>query len=227
MKLNIWQALGFGILSLILIFGLSYGAAFGAEKTGLTYLIYMPSAILAWATILLAYATFSMINNNRKQEERQRKGSVLNEIRDWIFSIKDISLEPIAEENIVFRQFNIELKYGIPMNRAKLLEIEIKKILKDQELNEKVSKVTESLVAVMVLDKARYESRNINEDVIESFPGYVNIIKKFISVIDEEANKTSKSKEGVAYDIWKKCIRELNNAETEVLDKIVSLKSEL
>ena len=184
-------------------------------------------AVSALATLVLAIGAFLTIRNSNEKEKRDRKESILNEIRDWIFSIKDITLEPITEENMAFRQFNIELKYGIPMNRVELLEIEIEKILKDQDLNEKVSKVVKSLASVMILDKARYKSGNTNENVIEAFPGYVNSIKEILSVINDEANKTGKTKEVVAYDMWKKYIKELNNAEAEVLGKIVSLKSDL
>jgi len=160
-------------------------------------------------------------------QKSERSERLLNEIIEWIFSIKDTTLEPITEENITFRQFNIELRYGKPMNRVKLLELEIEKILKSKDLKDKVSEVAELLVAVMVVDRVRYKGGNINESVIESFPGYANFIKEIISIIDEKANKTGKSKEVVTYDMWNKYVKELNNAEAEVLDKIVPLKSDL
>ena len=228
-----WQVWLTITVSLIVILGITW---FLTGSSG--FPAAFPSALVAWGTLMLAIATIMMVISSRTQEsqrrkdelakeKRDRKESILNEIRDWIFSIKAITLEPITEENIAFRQLNIELKYGIPMSRVELLEIEIKKILKDQDLNEKVSKVAKLLAAIMVLDKARYESGNINENVIEAFPGYVNFIKEILGVINEEANKTGKSKEVVAYDMSQKYIKELNNAEAEVLDKIVSLKSDL
>ncbi len=197
------------------------------EQTFGSNVIPVATMVAAWTTLLVAYAAFRTIRSNREKEERDGKERLLNEIRDWIFNIKDITLEPITEANMAFRQYNIQLKYGIPLNRVQLLEIEIKQILKNQDLGSKVSEVSKLLVAVMVLDKAMCESGNINENVIEAFPGYVNFIKEILSVIDDEANKTGKSKEVVAYDMWKKYTKELNNAEADVLNKIVSMKSDL
>ena len=173
---------------------------------------------------IMAWRTIRQNSNIQKAEKRER---LLNEIKDWIFGIKDITLAPITEDNLTFRQFNIASRYGVPMSRAELLEIEIEKILKDQDLKEKVSKVAELLAKVMVLGRARHNSRNINENVIEAFPGYVNSVKGILSEIDKKGNKTGKSKEDVAHEMWENYIKELNNAETEVLGKIVSLKSDL
>lgn len=178
------------------------------------------TGIMAIGTLILAFFTYLNIRNSNAQEKRDRKESILNEIKDWIFDIKDITLEPVTEDTLTFRQLNIELRYGVPMNRVELLEIEIEKILKDQDLKEKVSKVAKLLAAVMVFDRARDKSGKINESVIAAFPGYVNTVEEILSVIDDKAKKTDKTKEVVAYE-------ELNNAEAEVLGKIVSLKSDL
>ena len=189
--------------------------------------IVFATGIMAIGTLVLAFFTYWNIRSRNEQERRDRKESVLNEVRDWIFSIKDITLKPITEGNIVFRQHNIELNYGIPMSRVELLEIEVRKILEDQDLNKKVSKVAELIIAVMVLDKARYERGSIDENVIEAFPRYVTFVKEISNVVNEEAKKGSKSREFKAYDMWKEYIKKLNNAETDVLEKIVSLKSDL
>jgi len=190
--------------------------------------ITLGAAILTGGgTLFLGIMAWRTIRQTRSIQKAEKRERLLNEIIEWVFSIKDITLEPITEENITFRQFNIELRYGKPMNKVKLLELEIEKILKDQDLKGKVSKVAELLVAVMVLDRVRNKGGNINENVIEAFPGHANFIKDIISEIDEEANKTGKSKEVVTYDMWTKYVKELNNAEVEVLDKLVSLKSDL
>ncbi len=194
--------------------------SFGQNVTTLAMML------TALATLILASAAFKNIHDTNEQAKRDRKESILNEIKDWIFSIKDITLEPVTEENLTFRQFNIELRYGVPMNRVELLEIEIEKILKDQDLKEKVSKVAKLLATVMVLDRARDQSGKISENVIEAFPGYVNSVKEILSVIADEAQKEDKVKEAVD-DMWKNYIKELNNAEAKVLEKIVSLKSDL
>ncbi len=183
--------------------------------------------LLALATVALACLTYYSVKSGYEREKRDRKERLLNEIIEWVFSIEDITLEPITEDKLTFRQFNIELKYGKPMNRVQLLEMEIEKILKDQDLKEKVSKVAELLVAVMVLDIARHENGDINESVIEAFPGYVNFVGEIRSEIDDEANKTGKSKKDAAYDMWKKYVVESSNAEAGVLGKIVSLKADL
>ena len=190
--------------------------------------INLVAAILVGGgTLFLGIMAWRTIRQTRSIQKADKKERLLNEVIEWIFGINDITLEPITEENITFRQFNIELRYGKPMNRVKLLELEIEKILKDQDLKGKVSKVAELLVAVMVLDRVRNKGGNINENVIEAFPGYANFIKEIFSEIDEVANKTGKSKEVVTYDMWTKYVKELNNAEAEVLDNIVSLKSDI
>ena len=57
----------------------------------------IPSALVAWGTILLAYATFSLVRHSKEQEDRQRqeeqarekrdrKERLLNEISDWLIA---------------------------------------------------------------------------------------------------------------------------------------------
>lgn len=192
----------------------------------------------AWATLVLALVAFVAVSvtidlerrrrkDERKKEERERKDRILNEIINWIFSIKDITLEPITEDNIAFRQFNIELKYGVPLDRFQLLEMETEQIINNQDLKKRLLKVAELLVAVMVLDKAKYMVGDVDKNLFKAFPGFVNTIEELSSMIEEEVTKGKKGKAVIVADMWLKYTIELNNAEATVLEKIVSIKSDL
>jgi len=63
----------------------------------------IPSALVAWGTILLAFATFTLIRHSRDQEEQRRKDdqakerrdrdiALLNEIAEWAVSIVKIGI---------------------------------------------------------------------------------------------------------------------------------------
>ena len=73
-------------------------------------IILVEAVLVGGGTITLAIMTWRAIRQTRYIQRRERKNRLLNEIRDWIFSIKDITLEPMTEDNLFFRHLNIEFE---------------------------------------------------------------------------------------------------------------------
>ncbi len=79
MNLTKRQSIAFALGSLVFIFALSYGATISK----LSYLVYVPSALVAWGTLMLAVATFQLVSSNIERDKRVRKEQLLKEISQW------------------------------------------------------------------------------------------------------------------------------------------------
>jgi len=62
-------------VSLIVILGISYSISGFKEFT---------NALVAWGTLMLAFATFMLIRHSSEQEKKRRKEALLTEINDWV-----------------------------------------------------------------------------------------------------------------------------------------------
>lgn len=61
-------------------------------------------AAMVVVTLFLAWATFSVINNDRQREERDRKERLLNEIIEWAENINTCGIVPDIE---LFRTYQV------------------------------------------------------------------------------------------------------------------------
>jgi len=86
-----------------------------------------PSALVAWGTILLAYATFSLIRHSKEQEDRRRKEEQAKENRDreerWLNEIIEwaIDVGKCAFEHKYDTVTGVSAEYFMRVSRANTL----------------------------------------------------------------------------------------------------------
>jgi len=136
-------------------------------------------AFIVFASLALAFAAFLSFDESRRlrrdnvgREERDRKEHLLHEVRDWILETKNASLAPITADSLGFTEANITLRYGMALNKVEYFEKVVEKVFHDTDFKEKVSKVGEMIVALMVLEKAKSFELAIETKNFEEFLGY-------------------------------------------------------
>ncbi|MFC1957494.1 hypothetical protein ACFLX0_01590 [Chloroflexota bacterium] len=170
------------------------------------------------ATLFLGYMIFEMIIANRKKEENDRKDGLLNEIIDCVIEIRMASLVPIISDNLENRETNIELRYGIVLAKIIYFRDAAIQILGNITLHKKASEVANSLVAVMVLTRAKNNNTEVTEESFKAFIGFDDIKMKILSECEKHE------------DIPKLCelyTLELNGFESDLLDEINNIKKSL
>ena len=201
MKLSKGWAIVFGFGSLTLILGLSYGATL----PNLPHLAHLPMALVAWGTILLAFATFSLIRHSKEQEDRRRQEEqakekrdrnelLLNEIIEWAedvaklnfkiynFVEAQISKESWVENGIgeIVSQFQLVEAKGDYINSIALSSFKV-----DKKLSKDIKAVNKEIRELVDVSVKRMDGEVSTEAVQER----MNILRLKIMGLFKEAAK--------------------------------------
>lgn len=194
------------------------------------------TVLSATVTLMLVMAAFWAIMDNRHGRIVDRRERLLNEFRDWIFEIQNISLEPITVDNIVFRQTNIELKYGTAYSKVEYLKNIIVKVFKDKDFEIKLTKVEELLISVAVLDRARTSRSEVDAQSFVAFPGKKELAGRVTGEYEQKLAKLrseDKAKDDIGMidatnsTLWDKYVRELALSRSELLSKVTDIQASL
>lgn len=150
-----------------------------------------PSALVAWGTILLAYATFTLVRHSKKQEDQRRQEEqakekrdrderLLNEIIEWAEDIDIASLTP----DISFiagntrdvqllraeRDANTLMRYGISRSKATSILTIVEERFKGallKYLNKVLNELIELMyIKQMMLSKALPNEKNFPKSTV-------------------------------------------------------------
>jgi len=158
----------------------------------------IPSALVAWGTILLAFATFTLIRHSREQEEQRRKDDqakekrdnderLLNEIIQWATDVASCRVErDIKEMDELRRMFEAQaLRSVYIMNIVEPFTFALKKAVLD--LNGALLEHVELMTKYEEYRKTNDKDKRIEQ--IEKIRTHNSEISTHFMLVIDEATK--------------------------------------
>jgi len=185
-------------------------------------------------TFVLAFFAFWTILEQGEAVKRNNKDLLLREIIDWIFDIKNVSLQPITSLEDKVINTNIMMGYGRLIPNIEYYRKAAQIFFKDSALEEKILLVGDKLIGLTVINFARRLNKEIVETDFASFPNatqlkntllneYVEIMSKFRN----EVKDNDSLKKAANNELFKKYASELVDAESALQSIILNKRCNL